>query len=225
MEKNYQLPLIMDFLKDLALHNERPWFQENKVRYEEAKKAFDELTNDLIVRIGAFDNSVKNLTPNDCIYRIYRDVRFSQDKSPYKRHFGCFINSRGKNSLHGGYYFHLQPNESMLGGGCWWLPTKILNVVRQTIVDQEQTFTQIVEDPVFKNLYSKVTYDPLKTIPRGMPKDFTHPEYIKCRNYCVGTNLEDSFFEGNNWMDEIIRRFKLMKPFVDFINDTVDDYI
>ncbi|MDD4761257.1 MAG: DUF2461 domain-containing protein [Bacteroidaceae bacterium] len=225
MEKNYQLPLIMDFLKDLALHNERPWFQENKVRYEEAKKAFDELTNDLIVRIGAFDNSVKNLTPNDCIYRIYRDVRFSQDKSPYKRHFGCFINSRGKNSLHGGYYFHLQPNESMLGGGCWWLPTKILNVVRQTIVDQEQTFTQIVEDPIFKNLYSKVTYDPLKTIPRGMPKDFTHPEYIKCRNYCVGTNLEDSFFEGNNWMDEIIRRFKLMKPFVDFINDTVDDYI
>jgi uncharacterized protein (TIGR02453 family) len=225
MEKNYQLPLIMDFLKDLALHNERPWFQENKVRYEEAKKAFDELTNDLIVRIGAFDNSVKNISPNDCIYRIYRDVRFSQDKSPYKRHFGCFINSRGKNSLHGGYYFHLQPNESMLGGGCWWLPTKILNVVRQTIVDQEQTFTQIVEDPVFKNLYSKVTYDPLKTIPRGMPKDFTHPEYIKCRNYCVGTNLEDSFFEGNNWMDEIIRRFKLMKPFVDFINDTVDDYI
>lgn len=225
MEKNYQLPLIMDFLKDLALHNERPWFQENKVRYEEAKKAFEELTNDLIVRIGAFDNSVKNLTPNDCIYRIYRDVRFSQDKSPYKRHFGCFINSRGKNSLHGGYYFHLQPNESMLGGGCWWLPTKILNVVRQTIVDQEQTFTQIVEDPVFKNLYSKVTYDPLKTIPRGMPKDFTHPEYIKCRNYCVGTNLEDSFFEGNNWMDEIIKRFKLMKPFVDFINDTVDDYI
>jgi uncharacterized protein (TIGR02453 family) len=105
------------------------------------------------------------------------------------------------------------------------LPTKILNVVRQTIVDQEQTFTQIVEDPIFKNLYSKVTYDPLKTIPRGMPKDFTHPEYIKCRNYCVGTNLEDSFFEGNNWMDEIIRRFKLMKPFVDFINDTVDDYI
>ncbi|MFA6820484.1 MAG: DUF2461 domain-containing protein [Bacteroidaceae bacterium] len=225
MEKNYQLPLIMDFLKDLALHNERPWFQENKVRYEEAKKAFEELTNDLIVRIGAFDNSVKNISPNDCIYRIYRDVRFSQDKSPYKRHFGCFINSRGKNSLHGGYYFHLQPNESMLGGGCWWLPTKILNVVRQTIVDQEQTFTQIVEDPVFKNLYSKVTYDPLKTIPRGMPKDFTHPEYIKCRNYCVGTNLEDSFFEGNNWMDEIIRRFKLMKPFVDFINDTVDDYI
>lgn len=225
MQKNYQLPLIMDFLKDLALHNERPWFQENKVRYEEAKKAFEELTNDLIVRIGAFDNSVKNLSPNDCIYRIYRDVRFSQDKSPYKRHFGCFINSRGKNSLHGGYYFHLQPNESMLGGGCWWLPTKILNVVRQTIVDQEQTFTQIVEDPVFKNLYSKVTYDPLKTIPRGMPKDFTHPEYIKCRNYCVGTNLEDSFFEGNNWMDEIIKRFKLMKPFVDFINDTVDDYI
>jgi uncharacterized protein (TIGR02453 family) len=225
MEKNYQLPLIMDFLKDLALHNERPWFQENKVRYEEAKKAFEELTNDLIVRIGAFDNSVKNISPNDCIYRIYRDVRFSQDKSPYKRHFGCFINSRGKNSLHGGYYFHLQPNESMLGGGCWWLPTKILNVVRQTIVDQEQTFTQIVEDPIFKNLYSKVTYDPLKTIPRGMPKDFTHPEYIKCRNYCVGTNLEDSFFEGNNWMDEIIRRFKLMKPFVDFINDTVDDYI
>lgn len=225
MEKNYRLPLIMDFLKDLALHNERPWFQENKVRYEEAKKAFEELTNDLIVRIGAFDDSVKNLSPNDCVYRIYRDVRFSHDKSPYKKHFGCFINSRGKNSLHGGYYFHLQPNESMLGGGCWWLPTKILNVVRQTIVDQEQIFTEIVEEPVFKNLYPKLTYDPLKTIPRGMPKDFNHPEYIKCRNYCVGTNLEDSFFEEKNWMDEMIKRFKLMKPFVDFINDTVDDYI
>ena len=225
MEKNYRIPLIMDFLKDLALHNERPWFQENKVRYEEVKKSFEELTNELIVHIATFDDSVKNLSSNDCIYRIYRDVRFSHDKSPYKQHFGCFINSRGKNSLHGGYYFHLQPHESMLGGGCWCLPTKILNVVRQTIVDQEQIFTEIVEKPEFKKLYQQVTYDPLKTIPRGMPKNFTHPEYIKCRNYCVGTKLEDSFFDENNWIDETIKRFKLMKPFIDFINDTVDDYI
>ena len=215
----------MGFLQDLSQHNERPWFQENKQRYEEAKNAFEQLTADLIIRIGTFDTSVKALSPRDCVYRIYRDVRFSQDKSPYKLHLGCYINPKGKNSLHGGYYFHLQPNESLLAGGSWWLPTKILNVVRQTIVDQEEAFMKIVEEPAFKRLYPQITYDPLKVIPRGMPKDFSHPEYLKCRNYCIATQVDDSFFEKSDWMDETIQRFKLMKPFMDFINDTVDDYI
>ena len=89
----------------------------------------------LIHRIAVFDGSVAHLTVKDCTYRFYRDTRFSEDKSPYKRHFGAYINACGKKSWHSGYYFHLQPGECLLAGGSWCLPSPILKAVRQSIVD------------------------------------------------------------------------------------------
>lgn len=225
MTKDYRIPFMMDFLKEIAAHNERPWFQEHKDLYNEVRDTFDTLSSDLIAHIGSFDDNVKGLTAKDCTYRFYRDVRFSLDKSPYKIHLGCYVNAKGKKSLHGGYYLHLQPGECLLAGGCWQLPTKILRVIRQTIVDGEDTFRKIVEEPDFKRLFPTFTSDPLKTLPRDVPKDFSHPEYLKCRNYCICNEVPDAFFNHKDWMEEVTHRFKLMRPFMDFINDTVDDYI
>lgn len=217
--------LMMGFLKDVAANNNRAWFKENRPRYDEASAAFDALTSELIAAVAHFDPSVAGLTPKDCQYRFYRDIRFSQDKSPYKRHFGCFISPQGKKSLHGGYYFHLQPGGSFVAGGCWWLPTKILNVVRQTIVDNIGTFRNIVEQDAFRSLFPVVTFDPLKVLPRGVPRDFAFPQYVKCRNYCVANYKDDDFFNGKDWRGEVVREFRILKPFQDFINEVVDDYI
>lgn len=225
MTKDYQLPLIFDFLKDLSAHNERTWFQENKARYEAAHEAFEVVAADLIQRIAMFDETVAHLTVKDCTYRIYRDTRFSLDKTPYKQHFGCYVNARGKKSFHGGYYFHLEPGACMLASGHYYLPTPILKVVRQTIVEREAEFRAIVEDEEFQRLFPSVTFDPLKVLPAGLPRDFSHPEYLKCRNYCVSHTLKDSFFRKKDWMDEVIRQLRLTKPFLDFVNETVDDYI
>lgn len=224
-ESDRRIPLIMSFLRDVAANNNRPWFQENKSRYEEAKAAFEEIAQSLIAAIGRFDESVASLTVKDCTYRFYRDIRFSQDKSPYKRHFGCYVNALGKKSLHGGYYFHLEPGENMTAGGCWWLPTKILGMVRQTIVDNTEAFRSIVETEDFRQLFPTVTFEALKVMPRGVPRDYAYPQYVKCRNYCVTHPLPDTFFDSAQWMDEAVRQFEVAKPFMDFINDVVDDYI
>ncbi|HCE47482.1 MAG TPA: TIGR02453 family protein [Prevotellaceae bacterium] len=223
--KDYQMPLIMDFLRVIATHNNRDWFMEHKEQYQEAHEAFNRLVSDLLSRVGEFDESVRWLKPADCTYRFYRDVRFSADKSPYKRHFGCYISARGKKSLHGGYYLHLQPGESMMAGGCYCLPTNILRVVRNTIVERTDEFRTIVENPRFRQLFTAVTFDPLKVLPHGIPKDFAFPQYVKCRNYCVTHSFDDSFFSQSDWMDQVVAGFKTMKPFMDFVNDTVDDYI
>lgn len=217
--------LIMGFLRDVAANNNRVWFGQNRSRYDEASAAFDVLTTELIADVARFEPDVAGLRPKDCQYRFYRDIRFSQDKSPYKRHFGCFISPQGKKSLHGGYYFHMQPGESFVAGGCWWLPTKILNVVRQTIVDNIGAFRTIVEKDDFRKLFPKVTFDPLKVIPRGVAKDFPYPEYVKCRNYCVANYKGDEFFNRKDWRGEVVREFRILKPFQDFINEVVDDYI
>ena len=224
-DENNSVALILKFLKNLANHNDRTWFQANRAQYEEAKETFEALTSELIHKVSLFDDSVKYLSPKDCLYRIYRDIRFSEDKSPYKRHMGCYLNARGKKSLHGGYYFHLQPGENMVAGGCWCLPTNILNSVRQTIVYREKDFEEIVSKQSFKELFPTITFEPLKVMPRGMPKNFGHPEYVKCRNYCVSHTLSDDFFNRQDWMTEITHQFQVMKPFLDFVNDVVDDYI
>lgn len=197
----------------------------NKSRYDDAKGSFEDLCRQLIKEISRFDASVQHLTPRDCIWRIYRDVRFSLDKSPYKQHFGCYVSARGKKSYHGGYYFHLEPDACMLAGGCWELPTNILTVVRQTIVDCIDDFRTIVEDEKFSRLFKSVTCLPLKVMPRGIDRTFEFPQYVKCRNYCVEHRIEDGFFKRKDWLSCVVEDFRIMKPFIDFVNDIVDDYI
>ena len=101
--------LCLQFLRDIAVNNNREWFHAHHDYYEAARAAFESMVARLIARITVFDSSVQYLTVSDCTYRFYRDIRFSSDKSPYKRHFGAYVNARGKKSFHGGYYLHLEP--------------------------------------------------------------------------------------------------------------------
>ena len=137
---------------------------------------------------------------------------------------GAYICAMGKKSYHGGYYFHLEPSHCMLAGGCWEIPSKALHALRDTIIGREKEFAGIVEDREFKALFPTITTDPLKQLPRDVPRDMPHPEYVKCRNYVVCSMLPDNFFR-TGWTDELLRRCRIMKPFIDFANDVVDDYI
>ena len=129
------IPVIFQFLKDLSANNNREWFNEHKAEYETARAEFDNFLATVIARISLFDETIRGIQPKDCTYRIYRDTRFSADKTPYKIHFGGYINAKGKKSDHCGYYVHLQPDGSMLAGGSLCLPTNILKAVRQSIYD------------------------------------------------------------------------------------------
>lgn len=234
----FDVEKIMSFLRDVAANNNRAWFMANKDRYLEAKARFDDIARALIVRIAQFDPSVSHLDAKDCVYRFYRDIRFSKDKSPYKRHFGAFINARGKSSLHCGYYFHLQPHSevtreeqaagdpggSMVAAGTWWLPSNILKEVRLSIVEDVDTFRSLVEEPEFHRQFPTVGYEPVKTMPKGFPKDFPYPEYLRPRLYSWTKYLDESFFRQKDWIDHVAYLFSLSKPLMDFLNDTIDDY-
>lgn len=218
------VPEILDFLKRLSGNNTREWFQEHKSEYIDAQKSFEALLADAITHISTFDETVAHVRPQDCTYRIYRDVRFSSDKSPYKNHIGGYINARGKKSNHCGYYIHLEPGNCMLAGGSWCMPSDMLRAVRQSVYDNIEEFRSIVEDPAFKKYFPIIGEQHLKSMPKGFPKDFAYAEYIKCKDYTVAYPVSDSFFDKPEFMDEIMNVFIQLKRFADFTNYTIDDF-
>ena len=214
---------ILDFLKLLAANNNREWFQQHKSDYLKVQTDFEDLLEAIIVRISSFDESIAHVRPSECTYQIYRDTRFSPDKTPYKNHIGGYINARGKKSNHCGYYIHLEPGNCMLAGGSWCMPSAMLKAVRQSVCDNIDAYRSIVEDKAFRKYFPVIGESRLKTLPKGFPKDFPFPQYIQCKDYTVTYHIPDSFFDSPDFMDEIARVFMQLKRFADFTNETIDE--
>ena len=126
---------ILVFLNELAAHNDREWFNAHKAEYQSAAARFSDFSAGLIEGIRAFDDTIGPLTPKDCTYRIYRDIRFSKDKSPYKTHMGVYINRGGKKSGYSGYYFHVGARSvgNMVAVGDICCPPEVLRILREDI--------------------------------------------------------------------------------------------
>lgn len=230
-----QAKRIIRFLKDVAANNNRPWFQEHKGEYDAVRKDFEEGVAQAIGRIAEFDGSIAHLAVKDCTYRFYRDTRFSPDKSPYKRHLGAYISAHGKKSLHGGYYIHLEPGHCLLAIGSYWLPTNILTACRNEIMGNIDTWRAIVESRKFRAFFGKpgaggwdddkgFGLEHLKSAPSGFPRDYEFVEYLRMKDYCCWKQVPDTFFEGDRWLDEMVKVFEVGKPMMDFVNSVIDDY-
>lgn len=232
--------IIMKFLADVANNNNRPWFQAHKDNYEVAKAEFEQGVDRLIRAVSKFDGTIAHLSAKDCCYRFYRDVRFSKDKSPYKRHFGAYIAAHGKKALHGGYYLHMQPGHCMLAIGSYWLPTNILTSVRNEIMGNIDEWRQRVENTEFIKLFGRpapASWDGelprskdgfgighLKKPPKGFPQDYEFLDYLKMKDYCAWHSLPDVFFSKDTWISNTVKIFKAAKPMMDFVNGVIDDY-
>ena len=227
--------MIIDFLKDVAANNNRPWFQTHKSEYTAAKAEFEKGVAQAIARIATFDTETAHVTVKDATYRFYRDTRFSQDKSPYKNHFGAYINARGKKALRGGYYIHLEPDHCLLAVGNYWLPTNILTSCRNEIMANEREWLNCVESTAFRKYFGTkqpATWDDprgfglerLKTCPTGFPRDYPYIDYLRMKDYCAWHHVDDDFFEDEQWLDEMERIFRAAKPMMDFMNSVIDDY-
>ncbi len=216
---------IFNFLKDINEHNDREWFNANRAYYEKAREKFTALAEEMIAKISAFDPAVAGIPVKDTLYRFYRDTRFSPDKSPYKRHFGSYINPHGKKSLHGGYYLHLQPGQCLIAVGAYALPSNVLKAVRWSIVNEKERFHTILTEPELAALHPVMGETHLKTCPAGFPRDFAYPEYLRPREYDLSVPLPDAFFRQKDLTAKAAHVFRLLKPFLDFVNETVDDYI
>lgn len=216
---------VLRFLEVIAQHNDREWFAAHREWYEQARDSFSQMVEALLLRLTELDEGVSWLTVADCTYRFYRDTRFSPDKAPYKRHFGAYCNSRGRKSIHGGYYIHLQPGHCMVAGGAWCLPPAVLKAVREDIVLRIDEFRSIVEEPRFRALYPEIGDTVLKTLPKGFDRQFPFPQYLRPKDYSVAHFVDDSFYCSADWLDRTMDCFAVMKPYLDFINETIDDYI
>jgi len=215
---------IYTFLKEIAQHNDREWFHAHQPEYKAARASYEAYVQEMILRIAAFDPSVAYQTPKTCIYRFARDTRFSNDKSPYKRHFGAFVCSHGRKSYRGGYYLHLEPGNSLIAGGSWCPPAPLLKHIREMIVDDIDHFRSIVEAPDFHALFPVVGEDLVKTTPKGFPKDFPYPEYLRPRLYTVWHPIPDTLVSEPDSQDRIEQMFRTMAPLNAFLNEIFDDY-
>lgn len=216
---------IYSFLKSLARHNDREWFAAHKEQYLLVKSLADNFAEQLLALIASVDPQASRLSVKDVTYRIYRDTRFSHDKTPYKTHIGIFINPpNGKKSLRYGYYFHLEPGASLICAGNMPGPTKLTNMIRRDIYDNIDEWIELVESPEFKTYFPVVGGDPLKTAPKGFPKDWKYIEYLKPRDFGAIMELNDDFFCAPDIIDRLRPIVVQMKRLNDFINYTVDIY-
>lgn len=231
---------ILTFLNNVAANNNREWFAAHKSDYENARAEWEHGVGQALQRIVTFDPEVGTQQLKDCLYRFYRDTRFSPDKSPYKNHFGAYINAKGKKALRGGYYIHMQPGNCLLAVGNYWLPTPILTACRNEIMANEEEWLRCVESKDFKK-YFKDDFAPsdgqdaldskqgfglakLKQCPVGFPRDYAHVKYLRLKDYCAWHHVPEDFFEGDDWLDKMERIFRTAKPMMDFMNAVIDDY-
>lgn len=218
------IPVIFRFLEELETNNNREWFQANHDKYETARAEFEKLVAAVIARVSLFDETIAGTQVKACTYRIHRDIRFSPDKTPYKTHFGAYINAKGKKSQHSGYYVHLQPGNSLLAGGSICPPSKLLKALREAVYENIDEYLSIVEDPGFKKYFPQVGDTFVKTAPKGFPKDFKYIDYLKCKEFVCSCKVPDSFFTSPAILDGTEDIFRQLKRFGDFVNYTIDDF-
>lgn len=175
---------ILDFLRDLEKNNNREWFNSHKEQYQSVLKKWYAFCESLIAEIGCFDKDIAPLTIKECTYRIYRDTRFSKDKSPYKTHFGAFLAKGGKKSMHAGYYFHIgtgnsseYPHVHMLASGNYCYDNKAVKILREDISDEWETFSTSILAKV-NHLFIPDTEGALSVCPKNTTK--MHPMLIGC---------------------------------------------
>ncbi|MDR2913600.1 MAG: DUF2461 domain-containing protein [Tannerella sp.] len=216
---------LIKFLKELRENNNREWFKANKERYDALHKEYVGIVQQLIDRIATFDPEIAGLDAKSCVYRIYRDIRFSNDKTPYKTHFGAYMTGfGGRTSPYGGYYLHLEPGNSLVSGGVWCPDPKMLKKLRQDIYDNIEEFTGILDNKKFKDVYGGLEGEMLKRMPDGFPKDCPYDYILKHKYFVVSSNKPEKFFYTEGWLDEVVEEFRVLYPFNKFLNYTIGEF-
>lgn len=213
----------LDFLKKLKNNNNREWFDSNKTEYLASKEIFEEFVSELIKGINKFDKKVSlDLKPKDCTFRIYKDVRFSKDKTPYKNNMSASINPGGKKSNIPGYYFHLEPEACFLAGGVYMPMPDDLKAIRQEIDYNPLPLINILKSASFKKEFNGLDEeDKLKNPPKGFNKDHAHSEILKNKHFIVSRKFENKVILKKEGLSKTLDSFKAMYPFLDYLRKAI----
>ena len=211
---------ILDFLRELRVNNNRDWFNVHKEEYDRAKKEFETFTQSLILKIGEFDKEILNVTPKECVFRLFRDIRFTHDKTPYKNHFSVSFD-RTKPLLRGGMYLHIENDTSFVGGGFWEPNNEDLFRIRKEIELDASDLKEIITDKTFVSYFGTLEGEELKTAPKGFDK--THPdiELIRKKQFVIRRKFSNKEVLSPNFQEEVLATFKAMRPFFDYMSDVL----
>lgn len=210
------------FLNELKSNNDKEWFDANKNRYETVRENLLENVGVLIKEIGSFDSDIFWLEPNQCVFRINRDVRFSANKNPYKTNLSAGFSKGGKKSGNAFYYMEIAPENSSLNGGIWMPEASVAKKIRQAIYDDSNEFVKIITDKKFVTEFGEFDQaEKLKNVPRGFDKDFAHAELLKLKSFTVTKTFKDSDFANEDFIKTAKNTFEKMFPLVQFLNKAV----
>lgn len=209
------------FLQNLSQNNNREWFTENKKQYTDSQENMILFIEDLIAEMGVFDEDILKTDAKKALFRIYRDVRFSKDKSPYKNNMGASL-GMGKGSQKAGYYLHVEPDKSFLASGIYMPDSAALKTIRKEISLYSEDFLKIVNQKDFKKLFKELDQDDkLKKIPQGFEKEDPMAEYLKLKNFIVVYPLKDEDLIHKDAAKKFSEIFKAAKPLNDFLNSAI----
>lgn len=212
---------VLPFLKKLKKNNNKVWFDANRSSYEAVKKEAEQLVRDLVARFGRTEAAIAQLTPKDCMFRINRDVRFTKDKSPYKTNMGIALTSGGKKSPLAGYYLHLEPGASFVGGGLWMPQPPVLAAVRQEIDYQFSDLQSILRSARFRKQYGDLYKGDdvcLSRVPKGYEADNPAADYLRLKSFLAMHPLGDEELGSAKLANIVVNAFVALKPLVDFLN-------
>lgn len=211
----------LGFLKSLKVNNDRDWFNANKNQFQKSSEDFKAFVSQLIAGLNEFDSFVGPIDPKDCIFRIYRDVRFSHDKAPFKTNFGAYMAKGGRKSPYAGYYFHLDAEASFASGGIYMAPTEVMKRIREDMDLYPEEFMAIVNNKKFTEAFQFFEEEKLKRVPQGFDKDSPVAEYLKFKHITPYHSLSDKDIADKNLLKNTLEVYKSMKPLVDFLNRSI----
>ena len=219
-------PKFFRFFRRLAKNNNREWFNEHKEEYREL------VLQPLVDFVNAMQPRLHKISPHfraipktngGSIFRIYRDVRFSKDKSPYKLHAAChFRHELGKDAHVPGFYVHMSPKEVFFGGGIWLPPAPALNRIRETIVNNPQEWRRIKSNRRLKALCGGIAGDGLTRPPRGYDTDHEHIVDLKRKSFFAMREASPGIIQQDNFVDEVEKTFRAASPLMKYLCFALD---
>jgi uncharacterized protein (TIGR02453 family) len=218
------------FLRGLKRNNKKPWFEAHRANYEaHIKRPMADLVEEMDRRMASFAPEMMG-EPKRSVFRMHRDIRFAKDKSPYKTHAACWFFHHGASSKVGreaegggaGYYFHLEPGASFVGGGCWMPPRPALQRFRSAIALAPRGFEKIVNAPVLRKRFGSLSEeDALKRVPRGYEADHPAARWLRLQSFTVGRKLTDAQVTSSRLTATLESEYEAMLPLIRWLNSTL----
>lgn len=222
----YYTGRLYEFLRQLAANNNRTWFMEHKAEFDELRQLWLADIDRVIKAMVPWEPGMVTQSGKTAAYRIYRDTRFSPDKTPYKTYLSAAFSPGGRKSEHAGFYLEMGPvaeHNPGVYGGLWCMERPVLNKLRRAIVDNIEEWEEIVHAPEMQRLFPDWCSSSLKTIPKGWDKNHPQAFYLRMTNYGKYHPLDEKFFLSGNWPEKVAELFRVLKPFVDFLNYSMDE--